>query len=875
MKKITMFFAFFLAFMATGYAQFPAPYCPVAFSNGTEPITLVNFAGINNASPAPISAPAAGNAHEDFTAVTGAVTAGSAYPIIVKGNTDGNWTTYIRLFADWNHDNDFLDAGESYDLGTVVNSTGLDAVQLTSNVAVPGDALAGSTRMRVVKKWNSYSDSCNTVAGTNYGQAEDYTLTVTIPACTAPTAGLSTVTSGTTADLSWTSAGTNAEIVVQLATASAPAVADGTGVDVVGNTYPASGLTANTQYEFYVRNECTAGTSFSDWSGPYAFVTTIVPGCASNPTPADAAVNVPVGVVPFAWTAPTTGDPVDSYDLYYGLTAGNANILVGNFTTTSADITITGYSTTFYWKIVPKNAGGAAVGCGEWSFSTVATPPVPANDACSGAIAITGFPYTNSQDAFSATNNAGFITSCAADGGMNDGVWYTVVGNGFDLTVSATNVVGWDPQIDVYTGSCGTFTCVTYAESGGASGSETAVIEDSVLGTTYYINIGQYSATTDNPEGPFTLNVITGTSDAPDYVGLQYPATATFLEGGSVDVYGQVYEAGLTDLVPLNTQAPGIESWIAFNDTNTDPGTWGDDQWVVADYNPGYVGNNDEYMLNIGSDLTPGTYYYSVRFRLNNGVFVYGGTNGTDGSFWDGTTYVNGVMTINANPVPANDDCGAAAALTPGGTFGEHVTNGTNYSATDSIQADPTSCLGYAGGDVWYSVVVPASGNLTIETGDSTLGAVGFDSVITVYSGDCATPNQVGCDDDGAATAAYSKVVLTGQTPGATLLIRVYEYNNDAGGNFGISAYDASLGTNSFNNNNFAYYPNPVKDVLNLSHTANISKVAVYNLLGQQVIAKSINATQSQIDMSNLARGTYMVKVTADNKVQTIKVIKE
>ena len=84
-----------------------------------------------------------------------------------------------------------------------------------------------------------------------------------------------------------------------------------------------------------------------------------------------------------------------------------------------------------------------------------------------------------------------------------------------------------------------------------------------------------------------------------------------------------------------------------------------------------------------------------------------------------------------------------------------------------------------------------------------------------------------------------------------------------------------SLATSTFDNASFSYYPNPVKDVLNLSYNKNISKVAVYNLVGQEVATKSINANQSQIDMSNLSRGTYLVKVTADNQVKTIKVIKE
>ncbi len=45
-----------------------------------------------------------------------------------------------------------------------------------------------------------------------------------------------------------------------------------------------------------------------------------------------------------------------------------------------------------------------------------------------------------------------------------------------------------------------------------------------------------------------------------------------------------------------------------------------------------------------------------------------------------------------------------------------------------------------------------------------------------------------------------------------------------------------------------------------MSYSEIISDVSVYNLLGQQVIAKAINANQSQIDMSNLASGAYIVK---------------
>ena len=164
-----------------------APYCgPMTFTSNVEPITLVNFAGINNSTSALVG-PNNGTtifAHENYTAIVGAVTAGSSYPITLKGNTDGNFITYLRVYADWNQNNDFTDAGESYDVGTIANSTGADAVQLVGAILVPPTALAGSTRMRVVKRYGGYGTSCQT--GIGFGQAEDYSLTVTAAPLDSP-----------------------------------------------------------------------------------------------------------------------------------------------------------------------------------------------------------------------------------------------------------------------------------------------------------------------------------------------------------------------------------------------------------------------------------------------------------------------------------------------------------------------------------------------------------------------------------------------------------------------------------------------------------------------------------------------------------------
>ena len=67
---------------------------------------------------------------------------------------------------------------------------------------------------------------------------------------------------------------------------------------------------------------------------------------------------------------------------------------------------------------------------------------------------------------------------------------------------------------------------------------------------------------------------------------------------------------------------------------------------MPATYNAD-MGNNDEFMANIGTTLAPGTYYYASKFQRNNGPEYYGGYNAGGGA-WDGTTNVSGTLTVNA-----------------------------------------------------------------------------------------------------------------------------------------------------------------------------------------------------------------------------------
>jgi hypothetical protein len=579
------------------------------------------------------------------------------------------------------------------------------------------------------------------------------------------------------------------------------------------------------------------------------------PTCASNPTPADGATGLPIGNSTFSWAEPTGGDVPLGYKLFYGITADDVTNPLGVYETNSADLNIGDYDFTFYWKVVPYNAGGDATGCPVWSFSTMAS-----NGAC-----------------LSAPNGMypwGVFEIEACDGTTENIIDdYCYAGEYSTVAVSAGQEYQFLSYNDVNDDN------ITLALENGtilAHGQSPLTWTSTISGIIYFYSHVDIACT--DEEEFRTRSVICIPSEAlPDYVSLQWPANETIDEAGTVVIYGQIYEAGLTDVEPgLSGQAAGIEAWVGFSEENTDPAGWEAWQWVPADFNSQHVSNNDEYALAIGG-FPVGTYYYATRFRLDGGAYVYGGINQSEphnGHFWDGDMFVNGILTVEAAPAPANDDCEGAVTLTAAPTFQEGLTDALLIGATDSPQEGTENCNGYDGQDIWFTVAVPASGSLTIETGPTIQGIDEVDTVITVYSGDCASLTEIGCNDDGAGSG-YSLVELVGLEEGTTLYIRAYSYGAGSNGWFGISAYDASLSTGGFGRNGFSAYPNPVKDVLNLSHAQEITKASVYNLLGQEVFTKAIGASEAQLDLSSLAQGAYIVKVAAGNVTDTIKIIKE
>lgn len=69
-------------------------------------------------------------------------------------------------------------------------------------------------------------------------------------------------------------------------------------------------------------------------------------------------------------------------------------------------------------------------------------------------------------------------------------------------------------------------------------------------------------------------------------------------------------------------------------------------------------------------------------------------------------------------------------------------------------------------------------------------------------------------------------------------------------------------------------YPNPVKNIATISATETIEMVRIYDLTGRMVKQANPNTSEFNLDVADLSKGAYLVKLNAGNKEATTKFIK-
>lgn len=152
----------------------------------------------------------------------------------------------------------------------------------------------------------------------------------------------------------------------------------------------------------------------------------------------------------------------------------------------------------------------------------------------------------------------------------------------------------------------------------------------------------------------------------------------------------------------------------------------------------------------------------------------------------------------------------------------------------------------------------------------------GTNNVVTV--GTAGTDNYTSYSTDNGATWIQTMV----GTQVTTLKFKTSTLG--FGGGFtaspiegGIYKYTgAQLGTNTFDaNSKLAVWPNPAQDFIQFSGVE-VANVRVFDLVGKQVLSKTLGLGATSVDVSNLTSGMYLVQASdANGAISTVKFMKK
>ncbi|WP_146190730.1 T9SS type A sorting domain-containing protein [Polaribacter aquimarinus] len=101
-------------------------------------------------------------------------------------------------------------------------------------------------------------------------------------------------------------------------------------------------------------------------------------------------------------------------------------------------------------------------------------------------------------------------------------------------------------------------------------------------------------------------------------------------------------------------------------------------------------------------------------------------------------------------------------------------------------------------------------------------------------------------------------------------------YTVDKAFNYSDEIEISSSGTASVDdvfNSKISIYPNPTRDLINISTSESILSVEIFNIIGKKVFSNS-NLQNKKIDISNLSRGVYMMKFTNGTSFAIKRIVK-
>ncbi|WP_299386368.1 T9SS type A sorting domain-containing protein [uncultured Lacinutrix sp.] len=722
--------------------------------------------------------------------------------------------------------------GYKVTLGTSTGATDIaDAVDVGTDLTYAVTLMAGTTYFATITPYNANGDAT--------GCTEVSFTAVDVPECPVVTGTPDAACGNFDSNLSW----------VAIAAADSYTVSVGTSAgatDIADNVDVGSALTydfvssAATTYYYTVNAVNTAGTSSGCIEGSF---TTFANGCYCDSMPssndATGIGSLQVGTTDFTSGGDLTYEDFTgtAVDLGQGI---SANVMIGfetgytyntNIWIDLNDDLIFDDATELFYSGESAAANPstldasfmmpatATLGTHRMRIGTADSGQATPNSCYSGSYGVTMDVDVNiiAVSCTPPTGTATLVTDC--DNAQ------------FSVDVDVTGLGDGTSQINDGTttyaaNALGIVTVGPYAD-----GTSIALVIENGTDATCDLDLGTFtntcpiagqlcSSAIDITSIPYTTTDNTA-NYFDDYENGSSPCSAYYMSGDDVfysysPIITQTYRVSLTG---IDASYSGLHIWDGCIDGATAPAC------------VGFLGSSNTVDRIIDVELAAGTTYYIAI------------------STWAAPQSVGYTLNIDVAP-PANDECAGAEAL----TLDLEIT-ADNTGATDSsIAAD---CFTGTISDLWYSFVATSTTEAYIATTAVQYG---------VYS-DCAGTEVMGCNTS----------PITGLVDGDTYYIRI----NDDGATVGPESFTLEvsdteiLSVSDFSVRSlFTYYPNPVNNTLTLNAQKAITNVAVFNMLGQEVIKSAPNAVSKAIDMSNLKSGAYFVKVTVGTTVETIRVIK-
>ncbi|MDO6597339.1 T9SS type A sorting domain-containing protein [Oceanihabitans sp. 2_MG-2023] len=750
--------------------------------------------------------------------------------------------------------------GFSADIGWTENGTATSWNIELVDITAAGNATGNATETGVTNPhalsglvpsndYEFYVQADCGVDGTS-SWAGPFSFTTTV-ACPEPTAYTATNITTTTADLGWTEAGSatlyDIEILRNGLTATGTATATG-----VANPYPATGLTEDTLYDFYVRADC-GGNGTSAWAGPFTFRTAC---SAIAATYIEDFESFTTGGSAFeaenCWSA-TGGsyywESAPGTDTGSGGTGPAPSITTGNYFYVEASAGVTGDITDLTSPLVDLTSltnpallfnyhmFGAQIGTLDvlvngttnvWSLSgqqqTAETTPWETavidlaayagqtisitfratsvgtfeGDIAIDNVSFTELPACPIPNALTATT----VTDVTAELGWTENGTST----SWDIEIVDITAAGTPTGTPTMSGVTNPYTAMGLTENN----DYTFYVRSDCGASTYSTWAGPFAFTTlETCPAPsaLTTNVTTNSAD----LGWTENGTSTSWNIELVDISAGATATGTATATGV-TNPYTVSGLVADNTyeyyVQTDCGVDGNSAWI--------------------GPLAFTTVYVAVPPTCTSGNFLDSGGTSSDYSSNESTTYT--IM-----PDVAGD------AVTVEFTAFSTENNGTT-ACYDGLTV-------YDGPDATATTIDPPGGGTIWCWDENDLPAVG--------------------------TGDLEGMVITSTHPSGAL---TFVFASD--GSLTREGWEAiitcnPLSTQDFDNGlAFTYFPNPVNDNLVIKSQKDIENVTVYNMLGQEVLRTAPNTVNADINMSSLQNGAYFVKVTIGNATEMIRVIK-